>query len=59
MFKKIHGEVIHGEKLGRQLGFPTANIAYEHDDIENSVYFLNIIVDCVMYSGMGSHMVKK
>jgi len=59
MFKEISGEVIHGEKLWRQLGFPTANIAYENDDIENAVYLLNIIIDWEIYSGMWSHMVKK
>lgn len=59
MFKKISGEVIHGEKLGRQLGFPTANIAYDSEDIENSVFLLNIVVGWKIYSWMGSHMVKK
>jgi riboflavin kinase/FMN adenylyltransferase len=29
MIKVIKGEVIHGEKLGRTLGFPTANVALE------------------------------
>ncbi len=59
MFKKISGEVIHGEKLWRQLGFPTANIAYNQDDIENAVFLLNIVIEWKIYSGMGSHMVKK
>jgi len=59
MFKKIYGEVIHGEKLGRKLGFPTANISYTWDDIEDSVYFLNIIINNTIYSWMWSHMVKK
>lgn len=59
MFKKIVWEVIHGEKLGRQLWFPTANIAYNKNDIEDAVYFLNIIIENKIYSGMWSHMVKK
>lgn len=25
---KIRGEVLHGDKIGRQLGFPTANMVY-------------------------------
>jgi len=59
MFHKISGEVVHGEKLWRQLGFPTANISYRSDDIENAVFFLNIFIDWNIYSGMWSHMVKK
>ncbi|MCD5375175.1 adenylyltransferase/cytidyltransferase family protein [Candidatus Gracilibacteria bacterium] len=59
MIRKISGEVIHGEKLGRKLGFPTANVSYSSSDIEDAVFHLNIIVDEKIYSGMGSHMVKK
>lgn len=59
MIRKISGEVIHGEKLGRELGFPTANISYTSRDIEDAVFHLNIIVWGKMYRGMWSHMVKK
>lgn len=59
MFKKIYGEVVHWEKLWRQLGFPTANIEYTGDDIEDAVYLLNIVIEWVIYRGMWSHMVKK
>ncbi len=34
---KISGPVIEGKKLGRTLGFPTANILY-NDDIETGIY---------------------
>jgi FAD synthase len=44
MIRKVSGEVIHGEKLGRELGFPTANISYTSRDIEDAVFHLNIIV---------------
>lgn len=27
---RISGRVVHGEKVGRQLGFPTANVALQH-----------------------------
>ena len=29
---RISGEVVHGEKVGRQIGFPTANITQDHAD---------------------------
>lgn len=38
---RLQGEVVHGHKLGRQLGFPTANIDPHNDDKirpENGVY---------------------
>jgi len=59
MYKKIIWEVIHGEKLGRKLGFPTANVSYTYNDIENSVFLLNVVIDNTIYAWMGSHMVAK
>jgi len=47
--KNIIGDVIHGEKLGRELGFPTANISYSKNDIDDSVFHINIIIDGVIY----------
>ena len=29
----IDGRVVHGEKIGRQLGFPTANVRIKHDPL--------------------------
>ncbi len=59
MIKSISGEVIHGEKLWRVLWFPTANIAYTSDDIDNSVFHINIVIDDIIYRGMWSYMVQK
>lgn len=59
MFKKISGEVVHGEKLWRKLGFPTANIPYNQSDIDDSVFHINIIIDGTIYKGMWSHMIWK
>lgn len=57
--KKIEWIVIHGEKLWRKLGFPTANIAYDSGDISNSVFHINIIINDIVYKWMWSHMVWK
>ena len=37
----LEGEVIHGEKRGRQIGFPTANIDVWEESVipANGVYF--------------------
>lgn len=37
---QICGRVIHGEKLGRKLGFPTANISIRHDNLPLSGVFI-------------------
>ncbi|HWO98489.1 MAG TPA: riboflavin kinase [Bacillus sp. (in: firmicutes)] len=34
----IYGKVVHGRKLGRELGFPTANINADAGLLENGVY---------------------
>lgn len=51
----IKGNIIAGDKIGRKLGFPTANI--ELDDThkllpKNGVYAVKAIVDSVGYNGM-------
>ena len=39
----VRGEVIHGDKRGRQLGFPTANIALgEHVEPARGVYAVRV-----------------
>jgi len=57
--KKIKGVVIHGNALGRTIGFPTANIAYSENDIEESVFHLNIVLWKKIHQGMGTYMPQK
>lgn len=49
----VLGEVEHGNKVGRTLGFPTANINY-HDVFlpNNGVYFTTIEIDNKIYNGI-------
>ncbi len=51
----LHGEVIHGKKLGRTIGFPTANLLIKDKDKlipKNGVYFVEVKVDQSEYFGM-------
>ena len=49
----IEGVVIGGNRLGRKLGFPTANIAVDESlDIENGVYCSKVIVEGESYVAM-------
>lgn len=49
----IEGIVIGGNRLGRKLGFPTANIAIDNAlDIENGVYCSKVFVEGKEYSAM-------
>ncbi|PID22671.1 bifunctional riboflavin kinase/FMN adenylyltransferase [Sporosarcina sp. P3] len=54
------GEVIHGEKRGRQLGFPTANIqtAEEHIVPANGVYAVRCLIEDTWYKGVCNMGVK-
>ena len=50
---KITGEVIDGRKLGRKLGFPTANINYGSYLLPGiGVYAVNVYIDHIKYLGM-------
>jgi riboflavin kinase/FMN adenylyltransferase len=48
----LHGEVIHGDSRGRELGFPTANIAYPVEKIlpANGVYACRVWIDGASFS---------
>ena len=50
----LSGEVVHGDKLGRTLGFPTANLKV--DDLKiipaHGVYSVNVMVDDQQYLGL-------
>ena len=50
----LSGKVIHGEKIGRKIGFPTANIETEKNKLipKPGVYFVNINFDNKIFKGM-------
>ncbi|MBO5860801.1 MAG: riboflavin kinase [Alistipes sp.] len=50
----IKGKVIRGAQLGRQMGFPTANIDARNIDIENGVYFSRVVVGKTTYTAMSN-----
>ncbi|WP_075528382.1 bifunctional riboflavin kinase/FAD synthetase [Sporosarcina ureilytica] len=54
------GTVVHGEKNGRKLGFPTANILPPEDSILplNGVYAVQIMIDGKKYDGVCNVGVK-
>ena len=51
----IEAEVIHGKKIGRTLGFPTANMMFEeYDTIGRGVYRSQVTIDGVEYRAMSN-----
>ncbi len=47
------GEVIHGEKLGRTLGFPTANVRLDPScRLRHGIYAVRIAIDGVTHGGV-------
>lgn len=52
----LSGEVVHGRKIGRTIGFPTANIEYNKNFILPGigVYYTNIKVNNKIYKGITS-----
>jgi len=50
----ISGKIISGNKIGRKLGFPTANIEVDSCKLipKNGVYAIKIIIEDVEYKGM-------
>ncbi len=51
----VVGEVIHGQKLGRTLGFPTANISLDPScRLRRGIYAVRFGVDGVAYDGVAS-----
>ena len=47
--------VVHGRKIGRALGFPTANMSLEgYSDIERGVYRSSVVIDGVGYRAMSN-----
>ncbi len=51
-YYEIEGKVIHGDKVGRTLGIPTANLDYEDFVLpKNGVYYCLVDLDGVSYGG--------
>ena len=50
----ISGNVISGEKLGRKLGFPTANIALKYNYPLDGIYLTKIKIGSAYYHGLTS-----
>lgn len=53
---RVSGEIIHGKKLGRTLGFPTANMAVEgHVSMKHGIYAVRFRrADGTLYDGVAS-----
>ncbi|MCC8088933.1 MAG: riboflavin kinase [Rikenellaceae bacterium] len=58
MLGKIEGYVVGGNRLGRNLGFPTANLKLEGDDIIDGVYAVEVLYDGAIYKGVANVGVK-
>ncbi|MBO5832665.1 MAG: riboflavin kinase [Alistipes sp.] len=55
MIVEIEAEVIHGRKIGRALGYPTANMSLEgYEDVERGVYRSEVDIDGVVYCAMSN-----
>ncbi|CAN5765216.1 bifunctional riboflavin kinase/FAD synthetase [soil metagenome] len=51
----VMGEVVKGRQLGRQLGFPTANVAIENEELPPSgVYAVEAILEGRKYPGVAN-----
>lgn len=50
----LSGEVIHGQQIGRQMGVPTANVAYEDSVLlpQNGVYAVKTVIEGIKYRGV-------
>lgn len=50
----ITGKVVHGDKIGRTLGFPTANLEVNPDKLipKDGVYVVDVFVDDKKYLGL-------
>lgn len=52
----IKGEVVHGRKIGRTIGFPTANVKYDEKNVlpKIGVYYTNVKLNNNIYKGITS-----
>ncbi len=53
-YYSISGKVIHGEKNGRKMGFPTANVMYDEQIVLPGVGVYYTVVDCGGQSFFGA-----
>ncbi|MED1471795.1 riboflavin kinase [Bacillus salipaludis] len=54
----IRGMVVHGRKMGRELGFPTANVDAQVGLLENGVYGVHVLLKGKEYRGIMNIGVK-
>jgi riboflavin kinase/FMN adenylyltransferase len=55
----VSGEVIHGEKRGRELGFPTANIKLDPScGLKHGIYAVRVAIGDMRYDGVASFGVR-
>ena len=59
-YPTLSGKVVSGKQLGREIGFPTANIDYEKDRLipGNGVYAVNVFLEDKEYKGIANIGVK-
>ncbi len=51
----VTGQVVHGQKLGRTLGFPTANLVLDPScQLRHGIYAVRIVIDGVTHMGVAS-----
>ena len=51
----VEAEVIHGKKIGRALGFPTANMMIaEYEEIGRGVFRSEVVIDGITYRAMSN-----
>ena len=51
----VSGEVIHGEKRGRDLGYPTANVRLDPDcGLKHGIYAVRVAIDGKHHDGVAS-----
>jgi riboflavin kinase/FMN adenylyltransferase len=50
----LSGEVVPGNRIGRQLGFPTANLVLTDPAVDGGVYAVRVRVDGAKYRGVGN-----
>ncbi len=56
MYKRVvlEGEVVHGKRLGSELGFPTANVAFRDESVQKGVYAVVVRIDGKTYRGVAN-----